>query len=105
MILYSEKFHDKLENQELEEYDDFIMQAREKSSFDESLIYDFIYYLQDTFFPNRANKITIKKSTLLKKILYALDYISIEDMMLLKGYELLQVVNSQNPAAILLLYL
>lgn len=103
MKIYSEKFHDEMEVRE-PEYKDFLKEVQNATFYDADLIEELIYYIEDTFFPKRANKIRIKRSTLLKKILYALDFITIEDIILLKGHELLEVVNSQNPMAIFLLY-
>lgn len=103
MKIYSEKFHDEMEVR-APEYTDFLEKAKDAAYYDEELIGELIYYIEDTFYPNRKNRIRIKRSTLLEKILYALDFITIEDMMLLKGHELIEVVNSQNPMAIFLLY-
>lgn len=103
MKVYSEKFHDEMEVC-APEYQNFLEKVKSAKFYDENLIWELIYYIEDTFFPKRANKICIKRSTLLKKVLYALDFITIEDIILLKGHELLEVVNSKNPMAIFLLY-
>lgn len=103
MKIYSERFHDEMEVR-APEYKEFLEKVQDTNFYDEDLIGELIYYIEDTFFPKRANKIRIKRSTLLEKILYALNFITIEDIILLKGHELLEVVNSKNPKAIFLLY-